>query len=133
MTLSATPQALQSSLVTPVRSHGDSSQNPYNLLPRAPPRRRELDTTSDDKFRTFDKTRPISERLFLDLDRRNDRFRPILPAPTTTTDVHKIHRHDRRKITSVINSSASSEAPLLCVTWIKMRSNQHHPPARKAQ
>lgn len=147
---------LHGSFLTP---RGDAwvkepSRNPYDYLPKAPPRFRELSTDSDcDTFhsRISYSTKPLSDRLFLDLDSgssssssnsssssgsnsnktKNDCFVPIALAPVSRTLRNK---YKRRKVTPISKTNndtkkhlaavSKPKPPRLSVSWIQKRSLQ---------
>ena len=129
------------------RNHGcceESSHNPHYFMPRAPPRRHQLMSTTTTSIRTSIRTstsigistsssfttpkefgflrisnqntkkkkkKPLlSDRLFLNLDSRNNHFHPLLPSSTNSAFKS---RHDKfivRRIrpTILLASSISS-------------------------
>mmetsp|Transcript_22532 Transcript_22532/g.55837 ORF Transcript_22532/g.55837 Transcript_22532/m.55837 type:complete len:167 (-) Transcript_22532:242-742(-) len=133
-------------LGTPRGQSDDFAENPYDYLPKAPPRVRAESSDSDSEFdfQVCNANNPMSDRIFLDLDfcsnkkmkTHHDGFLPIAPTPALQPRNSSRRRRRRpRPVTPNNNEgfevskedtevSSSSKEPQLCVPWIEKRSNE---------
>ncbi len=107
----------------------EHARNPYDYIPRAPPRGRESGERQID-FRILPAKKPLPHRIFLDIDegsqtrkkRRtcHDKFAPIAPAPSLQPRSFTARKPKPSKPISNKNSDASA-VPQLSVSWVQKR------------